>query len=721
MGDNEIQEIFMSESQELLQNLETDVVKLEESEDPELINSIFRYVHTLKGSSGIAGYMDIHDFTHELEHILDGVRQGQMSVNELLVDIVLASIDWVKMKIFGAEGDVDSEAIKNKLLKQIDDFRRAEGKPPGSATAAEKDEEKEALEDSEETPAEEEEAEESMEVGYRYFRIFARFREDIFQSGIDPLMIMEDLQLLGRFQERKVVRSRIPDYFEMDPEKCYMYWDVILKTKHSRHDIDDVFLFVMEDNDILVEDVTVNYIEKEDDDKSFIEEKKIGEILVSKGILTEEELDDVINDQEVKNKKMGQLVVERGYATEKDVQFALGEQEKIKTRIETTTVRVDTRKLDNLMNLLGEIVIGQSAIARVADEIDDEDRGFRLKNAIYSVDRTTRDFQEQIMSIRMIPVGPTFEQFRRFVRDMAHNLGKQIKLDISGKETELDKTVIESIGDPLKHMIRNAIDHGIESPDERERMGKPREGHVRLNAYHQEGSVYIEISDDGKGINREKVRKKAESLGLLKKDEEVSDSRLFSFLFAPGFSTADNIGDLSGRGVGMDVVKTNIESLRGTVEIQSIEGKGTTVKIKLPLTLAIIEGMLVRVGKSIFIIPLLSILESIQPQKNQVKTVKGQGEVIQIRGEYISLVRTYRLFDIEPDYSEPWEGLVVVVESAGSQLGLMIDELLGQQQIVIKSLDSYITSTRSISGAAILGDGRVALIIDIHGLVGDIG
>ena len=718
MGDNEIQEIFMSESQELLQKLETDVVKLEESDDPDLINEIFRYVHTLKGSSGIAGYMDIHDFTHELEHILDGVRQGKMSVNELLIDIVLASIDWVKMKIFGAEGDVDSEGIKDRLLTQINDFRQKQGAAPiAEKGPAEKTDAKADAAGTEE----EEAADEDLEVGFNYFRIYAKFREDIFQSGIDPLMIMEDLQSLGTFMERRAVRSAVPDFFEMDPEKCYMWWDVILKTKHSKKDIDDAFLFVMEDNDIIIENITDQFVEKEDDDQSFIEEKKIGEILVSKGILTEEELDEVVNDQEVKNKKVGQLVVERGYATEKDVQFALGEQEKIKTRIQASTVRVDTRKLDNLMNLLGEIVIGQSSFARIADEIEDEDKSFRLKNAIYSVDRTTRDFQEQIMSIRMIPVGPTFEQFRRFVRDMAQNLGKQIKLDIRGKETELDKTVIESIGDPLKHMIRNAIDHGIESPDERERMGKPREGHVTMNAYHQEGSVYIEISDDGRGIPRERVRKKAESLGFIKKDEEISDSRLFSFLFAPGFSTAENVGDLSGRGVGMDVVRTNIESLRGTIAIESTEGKGTTIKIKLPLTLAIIEGMLVRVGGNIFIIPLLSILESIQPEQNQVKTVKGQGEVVQIRGEYVSLVRTYQLFEIEPEYREPWEGLVVVVESGGSQLGLMIDELLGQQQIVIKSLDSYITSTRSISGAAILGDGRVALIIDIHGLVGDIG
>jgi two-component system chemotaxis sensor kinase CheA len=373
------------------------------------------------------------------------------------------------------------------------------------------------------------------------------------------------------------------------------------------------------------------------------------------------------------------------------------------------------------MNLLGEIVIGQSSLLRIAEELEEDNEiGFQLKNSLYGLDRITREFQEQIMSIRMIPIGPTFEQFRRFVRDVSRDRGKDIKLKLEGGDTELDKTVIEKIGDPLKHMIRNAIDHAIEQPDERERGGKPREGQITLRSYHQEGNVYIEIIDDGRGVNLAKVRSKALALGYITEDEDASSERLLSFLFSPGFSTADSVGDLSGRGVGMDVVKTNVEELRGSVEIRTEDGKGTTMRIKLPLTLAIIDGMLVKIGRSIYIIPLLSIVESMQPKKDDIKTIEGKGEVIHFRGEFVPLVRLYDAFGLESQYKNPWEALIIVVEAGNVRMGLMVDDLLGQQQIVIKSLDNYITVSRAISGGAILGDGRVALIIDIHGLVEDI-
>ena len=304
----------------------------------------------------------------------------------------------------------------------------------------------------------------------------------------------------------KIDDTNMPDIDALDPEKCYLGWDITLKSKCKMEKIDEVFLFVKDDNEINVENVSSRYVGENTDEK-YLEDKKIGEILVCRKIITRNELDDVLSVQDIENRKVGDIIVEKGYATQLDIQDALCEQERIRTRIETGTVRVDTKKLDSLMNLLGEIVIGQSGLARIADELPEE-QGFRLKNALYGIDRTTREFQEQIMSIRMIPVGPTFEQFRRFVRDKALDLGKEIKLEIFGEETELDKTVIEKISDPLKHMIRNAIDHGIEDPGERERMGKTREGCIRLNAYHQEGNVFIEVTDDGSGLDRNKIRGK---------------------------------------------------------------------------------------------------------------------------------------------------------------------------------------------------------------------
>lgn len=712
MSETGLREVFLEESREILETLESDIVRLEENYDRELIDNIFRYVHTLKGSSGIAGFNDLYEFAHQLENLLDLVRSEELSVDAEIIDIILNSVDWIKLAIFGGDRAEDLDRLKESLLEEIIkhiDRESANGSVGGvSAHEDSHDEEKQT---GIKTQHESEEG-----IGYRYLMIQAAFKEGIFENGIDPLSIMEDLASHGTVIRQEVDRKRLPDFHEMDPERCYIGWKVILKTKHSRDDIMNVFLFVRDDNEISVEDITSAYVE---DDDEYIKEKRIGEILVSKGIITDEEFNEIIHDQELKNKRFGERVIEKGYATESDIQYALKEQEGIKNRIERETVRVDTGRLDKLMNLLGEIVIGQSSIKRIADELDQE-MGYRLNNALYGIDRITREFQEQIMSIRMIPIGPTFEQFRRFVRDAANASGKSITLEIEGKETELDKTVIEKISDPLKHMIRNAIDHGIETPGERERAGKDRTGRIELRAYHQEGSVYIEVADDGRGIDRSRIRERAIARGLMSPDDELADERLLSFLFIPGFSTAESVGDLSGRGVGMDVVKTNIEALRGTVGIESEGGAGTLFRIKLPLTLAIIEGMLVRVGEHRYIIPLLSIVESLQPREEDVKTVEERGEVVQVRGEYVTLLRLYELFGVVPEMTEPWNALVVIVESSGTWLGLLVDELLGQQQIVIKNLDVQITESRALSGAAILGDGQVALIIDVHGLVGEI-
>ncbi len=700
---NEIREIFETEVQEILSNLESDIVRLEETDDDsrktELVNRIFRFVHTIKGSSGIAGFPEISQFTHKLENLLDLVRKERLQVTAGLTDIVLTSIDWVKSSVFGGDDEERLGAMLEALEAGISALLE-----PGDSPVQKK-----------ERPVDDEL---DREIGYRYFRIRARFRSDIFENGIDPLMVMEDLVALGSVLKKKIYLFSLPSIEKMDPEKCYSGWELYLKTKKPRKELDDVFLFVRDGNDIEIENITHEYV-KEVDDSLSAENKKIGEILVEKGIITREEFLAIIDEHEASGRKIGEVVINRGFATEKEVTFALTEQEKLKKKVETNTIRINANRLDNLMNLLGEIVIGQSSIYRIAEDLDEE-KEFILKNALHGLDRTTREFQEQLMAIRMVPIGPTFEQFRRFVRDTAQTLGKKISLEMKGAETELDKTVIEKIGDPLKHMIRNAIDHGIELPDERAAAGKKPEGTITLNAFHQEGSVYIEVIDDGRGLDPNRIRVKAESLGLVRKGEEISDRDLYSFLFMPGFSTAENVGDLSGRGVGMDVVKTNIESLRGMTEIESVFGRGSTFRIKLPLTLAIIEGMLIQVSNSVYIVPLLSIVESIQPKREEVKTIEGKGEVILVRGEYITLVRLYELFGLEPVRDEPWESLVVIVESTGKRIGLMVDDLLGQQQIVIKNLKSAITATRSVSGAAILGDGRVALILDIHGLAGEL-
>ncbi len=702
MNEAVLTEVYMNESKEIISNLESDIVTLEENRnDQDIINRIFRYFHTLKGSSGIAGFKTIYEFTHHLESLFDKVRSGECEVNTDIIDILLESIDWIKSELFTETDSEESLNRKHSLTVRINRYTEEDAESAGrgedflSAVGAYK----------------------GIGNSERFFRVNANFKEDIFFNGIDPLMIIEDLSTLGQFVFNNIQLKRIPDFDSLDPEKCYLSWEIIIKTTSDEMKIRDVFLFVIDDNDIEIENVTDKYTAAKE--KSYLTEKKLGEILIEKGIISDNDLDDLIQIQGGKNYKLGDIIIQKGLASPKQVDEALQEQDKIKRRIEISTVRVESLKLDNLMNLLGEIVIGQASLHRLAEEMDEE-KSFSLKNSLYGLDRVTREFQEQIMSIRMVPIGPTFEQFKRFVRDTARSTNREIKLRIEGGDTELDKTVIERIGDPLKHMIRNAIDHGIEEADERAARGKTPYGTITLKAYHQEGNVYIDVIDDGKGIDVEKVRKKAVAMGFLSADEEASRERIISMIFQPGFSTAEQVGDLSGRGVGMDVVQTNIEDLRGSVEIKTSEGEGTLLRVKLPLTLAIIEGMLVGLGRSILIVPLLSVTETIQIKEEDYRTVEGKGEVIFVRGEYISLIRLDRLFNIQADCAEPWEALIVIVESEGERVGLMIDDLIGQQQIVIKSIDTFITSSRSISGATILGDGRVALIIDIHGLMQEI-
>ena len=681
MGETTIVDVFRAESAEILQKLETGLVALEEKADPDTVNDLFRGFHTLKGSSGMAGFDHVAELTHAVESRLDQVRSGIATAGESFIDLVLDCIDWVRATV--AQGGEPAEGKESLLARLRDDSILM---PARAAEAVD-----------------------------RYYRVKMIFREDIFMSGLDPLMIVGDLFELGEAVELKADRSKIPALSEFDPETARLSWIVVLKTKKSRTDIESVFVFVKDDNDIQIDDITSGYIAEGES----VESGRIGEILVRKGVITPDELTDVLDEQVQRNEKIGDLVVKKGLASEKDVAGALKEQDRTRKDLETGTVRVDTSKLDGLMNLLGEIVIGQSSLARIAAQIDDE-RGETLRNALYALDRTTREFQEQIMTIRMLPIGPTFSQFKRFVRDAAKHAGKEILLELHGSETELDKTVLEKIADPLKHMVRNSIDHGIETAEDRIAAGKPAEGVISMDAFHQEGNVYIEIRDDGKGIDVAKVREKAIRQGLLKPGDEDNEEKILSMIFLPGFSTAEKVTDLSGRGVGMDVVKNNISALRGSIDVRTTKGKGTVFRIKLPLTMAIIEGMLCRVGHNTYIVPLLSIVESIKPKREDVRSIEGSGEMVQVRGEYLSLVRLYDYFGVAPESTEPWNSLLLIVESAGDKLALMIDDLIGQQQVVIKSLDSFITKERAVSGAAIMGDGSVALIIDIHGMLNNI-
>lgn len=387
----------------------------------------------------------------------------------------------------------------------------------------------------------------------------------------------------------------------------------------------------------------------------------------------------------------------------------------VASQTEATTLRVGVEKVDQLINQVGELVITQAMLAETALKLD-QSAYEKLQHGLAQLERNTRDLQESVMSIRMVPINLMFSRFPRLVRDLAGKLNKDVELKIIGGETELDKGLIEKLADPMTHLIRNSLDHGIESIEKREAVGKPRKGVITLSATHQGGNVVIKVSDDGAGLNRQKILSKAAQRGI-PVSEDATDQEVWPLIFAPGFSTADQVTDVSGRGVGMDVVKKNVQSIGGRVEIQSDYGQGSHFIIRLPLTLAIVEGMSLGVGSEVYIIPLTSIIESIRPKKNEIKTVVGKGEVVEVRGEYVPVARLYHLLDIKPEVTDPTVAVLVLVESEGKRLAIMVDELLGQQQVVIKSLEKNFRRVDGVAGATILGDGRVAFILDVQGVV----
>ena len=448
---------------------------------------------------------------------------------------------------------------------------------------------------------------------------------------------------------------------------------------------------------------------------SRIGDKPLGEILVQKGEIAPDDLQKALERQKREpDKKIGEILVEEKRVDSKDIISALRDQKRFNRRHIDLQVKVDTKKLDSLVDLTGELVIAQSMLRQNNLVVSANDQN--LYHNLNQLTQITSGLQTTAMSMRMVPIKNTFQKMMRLVRDLARSSGKEVSLEMTGEDTEIDRNVVEELYEPMVHMIRNAVDHGLESPEERESAGKEKTGKISLRAYHRGGNIIVEIEDDGRGLDRERIREKATSNRLITDDTKLSDADIYSLIFRPGFSTAVEVTDVSGRGVGMDVVKKAIEKLRGRVEINSRPGHGSTFVISLPLTLAIIEGMLVRVGEERYIIPALAILESFRPDKSQYFTVEGKGEIIESRGDLMPLIRLDRLFDVKGDSAEPWESLVVAVEHEGEKMCLLLDELLGKEEVVIKSLGESLKNLRGIAGGAIMGDGRVGLILDIAGI-----
>ncbi|OEH85626.1 hypothetical protein BHU72_02170 [Desulfuribacillus stibiiarsenatis] len=688
-------ELFLEETRENIQVVEEGLLELEEFPDnDDLMNKVFRAMHTVKGGAGLVGLDVINNISHQLENLLDAVRRGDLQLNPDMIGVLLSGCDLLKQIMdqgdFVATSfqcDIDSLYARLKIFQIV----KAEVKPAGVAAQSRKKSSKNIV------------------------KVKLKFREDIFETGTDPIMLILELEEVGTILESYCNITKIPDMQEFDPHALYTYWTIIIETEESIDDVDNIFIFVKEENDISVEDITDEYANWTE------EEKRTGELLIERGLISQEDIEDALRKQ----KKIGELLVEEGKISKGQIEQVVSKQQVAKSQEQTNTIRVDTTKLEKILNQLAELLIAQSRVKELvlANQIRQTDPTKEIArngnvireiaSAFDEVDTIIRVVQEEVMNTTMVPIGGTFTRFQRMIRDLAKDIGKEVKLVVEGKETELDKKVIEQIADPLKHLIRNALDHGLEFPDEREKKGKNREGTIELKASHQEGSIVIEISDDGKGIDEKVIFAKAVERKLIKEDAQLTKNEMYQLLFKPGFTTAKEITDISGRGVGLDVVITNIKQLRGTVEMDSELGKGTKTKIKLPLTLAIIDGMMVRVGDERYIIPLNMITEFIKADEKQIYKAEGKGIFIQLREEYLPFAGLYQLLHLESECKHPTEGILVVLQNNQRKLALMVDEIVGQEQVVIKSMKDNMQQIEGVAGVTILGNGKVAIILDV--------
>lgn len=515
---------------------------------------------------------------------------------------------------------------------------------------------------------------------------------DIFLLGTNPLLLLDELRSLGQCDIAAQLGD-IPSLEEINPEECYVGWDIVLTTDRNVNAIKDVFIFVEDHCELTIDEVEPD--------------EKLGEILVERGDVGREELGRALSEQ----KRLGEILVEKGITTSEKVESALAEQQHVrKAKAQTkdegiSSIRVPSNKLDVLVNLVGELVTVQARLTQTASLLQNAE----LASVAEEVERLTAELRDNTLNIRMLPIGTTFGRFKRLIRDLSQELKKEIEMTTEGAETELDKTVIERLNDPLVHLIRNCIDHGIERPGDREALGKPRTGTIHLSAVHSGANVVIRIADDGKGLDREAIRTKAIDTGLVSPGAELTDKEIFGFIFHPGFSTAKEVTNISGRGVGMDVVRRAIDDLRGSIEVASERGKGTTVTIKLPLTLAIVEGLLVEVGEGNFILPLSIVEECIELTREDEAKLHGRN-IANIRGEIVPYIRLRREFDIKGE--PPSIEQIVVTGVNGSRIGFVVDKVIGDHQTVIKNLGKLYEDVEVVSGATILGDGTLALIVD---------
>ncbi|NVF14509.1 chemotaxis protein CheA [Vreelandella maris] len=662
---------FFEEAEELLSDMEQHLLELDvDDPDSEQLNAIFRAAHSIKGGAGTFGFVVLQKTTHILENLLDYARKGELTLRADLVDTFLEAKDIMheQLDAYRSEEEPNQEAFERicQTLQQIalDEIGQQLDGP--SIPAAEPKSAPAASENSAEASSSEEQGADGLLL-VALLNVVDK----------DRILLVEELEQLGEVQSQSGDAKR---------------YEVILKSSDSADDIEAVMCFIIEPDQIEITAVEGVAAESSNAAPATAEPEASAPVAPAP-----------------------QAPAEKTASKASPAKAATKEKPK-KAAAESSSIRVSVDKVDQIINLVGELIITQSMLDQTVSDLEDQSVGnSSLQNGMSLLQRNARDLQEAVMSIRMIPMEFVFSRFPRVVRDTAGKLGKEIELVTEGKSTELDKSLVERITDPLTHLVRNSLDHGVEMPDVREAIGKPRVGKLTLSARHQGGNILIEVRDDGAGMDRDRLLAKARENGINVSDS-MSDEEVFQLIFAPGFSTAKEVTDVSGRGVGMDVVKRNIQSMGGRVEIQSKLGEGTNTRIVLPLTLAILDGMSIKVGGETFILPLSTVLESLQPSKDDMYAMAGDDVVIKVRDEYLPVIAIHEVLDVANAITDPTKSIAVIVQGEGRRYAMLVDELIGQQQVVVKNLEDNYRKVPGISAATILGDGSVALILDITGL-----
>ncbi|WP_019571913.1 chemotaxis protein CheA [Thioalkalivibrio sp. ALMg3] len=665
---------FLEESFEGLERMETELLALDGG-DPETLNTIFRCAHSIKGGAGTFGFGAISGFTHGVETLLDRMRNGEQEAVPETVNLLLRAVDTLRAQLHAARDGGEADPAEVAEVRALIEAHLGDAAPASS-------------------PADNREAEDSggtnapadgNRTGPRGWRIHFQPYADLMRTGNDPLRMFEVLEELGTLSVH-CETDRLPDHADaFDPEDCHLAWTLELEGDATRDQIQEVFEWVEDECDLLIEPLGA-----------------ASEPTPEAPLLTPD-----ATETDATTDRPPAAPAARGGSGNRGA--------------ESSSMRVNAGKIDALIDMVGELVITQSMLTDISEQLEEDPSQMeaqieRLRTGLGELERNTRELQESVMSIRMVPIAQVFNRFPRLVHDISGQLGKQIELTLKGEYTEVDKTVMEHLGDPLVHLVRNAVDHGIEMPEERAAAGKPETGQVTLEAFHRGGNVVIEIRDDGKGMDADRILAKARDAGLVGPNQHPDRHEILQLIFEPGLSTADQVSDLSGRGVGMDVVKKNIRGLGGNVELESEPGKGSRLTIRLPLTLSIMDGQLLKIGEETFVIPLIAIVESLQTLPESVKQAFGRLPLYRLRDEYIPIVDLAALFGRTEPSPLPERALLVVAEADDQRVALRVDDLLGQQQVVIKTLETNFRKVPGTAGATILGDGQVALILDVAGI-----